>query len=310
MAQGVLVLGAGELGLAVLEALAKHPKRNDTKLSVLLRQSTLKSAEPAKTKMTETLRALGVHLEPGDITLDSVPELAAIFSHYDTVVTCTGMGLPPGTQKKILDAVLEAKVRRYFPWQFGMDYDIIGEGSSQDLFDEQLAVRQTLRGQQETEWVIVSTGLFMSFLFIPAFGVVDLAKRIVRALGSWDNSITVTTPTDIGRVTAEVILDPRDIKNQVVYTAGDTVTYAQLAEYLDERFETSFTRELWDPQTLKKQLEEDPNNTMVKYRDTFAQGRGVAWPLSQTINAARGIQLTDVETYLKGLDINLGSLEK
>ncbi|PKS04976.1 hypothetical protein jhhlp_008342 [Lomentospora prolificans] len=305
MAEGILVLGAGELGLAVIEALVKHAKRNNTKISVLMRQSTLDSAAPEKIRATEHFKKQGVHLDAGDVTQASVSELAAIFAKYDTVVSCTGMGLPSGTQGKITDAVLEGKVRRYFPWQFGMDYDVIGEGSSQDLFDEQLLVRKKLRAQSQTEWVIVSTGLFMSFLFEPAFGVVDIENKTVRALGSWDNSITLTTATDIGRVTADVILDPRDVKNQVVYTAGDTVTYEKLAESLDDCFKTPFKRELWDLPILRKQMEEDPN-TMVKYRDTFAQGRGVSWPLSQTVNAARGIQLTDIQSYLKELVVKLG----
>jgi hypothetical protein len=35
--------------------------------------------------------------------------------------------------------------------------------------------------------VIVSTGLFTSFLFEEQFGVVEWEKGIVRALGDWDN---------------------------------------------------------------------------------------------------------------------------
>jgi hypothetical protein len=186
------------------------------------------------------------------------------------------MGLPSGTQLKLLDAVLKAGVKRFFPWQFGMDYDVIGEGSSQDLFDEQLEVRKKLRAQRDVDWTIVSTGLFMSFLFLPDFGVVDLGNKIVRALGSWDNRITVTTPTDIGRVTADIILDPRGISHRVVYTAGDTISYGELADLLDEHFDTKFKREVWDLEELKRQMESEPS-VMVKYRDTFAQGRGVAW---------------------------------
>ena len=48
MTQSILLLGAGELGMAVLEALAKHPRRgSDTKLAVLLRQSTIDSTDHA-----------------------------------------------------------------------------------------------------------------------------------------------------------------------------------------------------------------------------------------------------------------------
>lgn len=300
MIDSVLVLGAGELGLGMLEALARHPRRQNTRVSVLLRQATLDSAAPEKKKLTQRIRALGVDFEAADVVGASVSDLAAIFSKFDTILSCNGMGLPAGTQVKLLEAVLEAKVKRYFPWQFGMDYDVIGEGSSQDLFDEQLEVRRGLRAQSELDWVIVSTGLFMSFLFLPEFGVVDLQARTVRALGSWDNRITLTTPGDIGRVTADVVLDPQGIKSQVAYTAGDTISYGGLADLLDQHFQTKFRRELWDAAELRRQMDEDPN-TMVKYRDTFAQGRGVAWDKDSTVNFQRGIGMTDVKTYLEGL---------
>ncbi|RSL57489.1 hypothetical protein CEP54_008266 [Fusarium duplospermum] len=307
----ILVLGAGELGLSVLEALAVHPLRQEkrARISVLLRQATLDSAAPDKKKLIQHIRALGADFEAADVVNASVAELAAIFSSFDVVVSCNGMGLPAGTQVKLLEAVVEAKVKRYFPWQFGMDYDIIGEGSSQDLFDEQLEVRRGLRAQNDVDWVIVSTGLFMSFLFLEAFGVVDFGRRTVRALGSWDNTITVTTPRDIGRVTAEVVLDPREIQRQVVFTAGDTISYGALADLLESHLKTKFHRELWDKDELKRQMDEDPS-TMVKYRDTFAQGKGVAWDKSKTVNAKRGIEMTDVEEYLKTLDVRLGGEEK
>ncbi|KAF5021306.1 hypothetical protein F66182_6704 [Fusarium sp. NRRL 66182] len=304
--QNVLVLGAGELGLGVLEALARHPKRkqDQTRVAVLVRQATLDSAAPEKKKLVQRIRALGAGTEAADVVNASVAELAAMLKEYDVVLSCNGMGLPAGTQLKLLDAVLEAKVKRFFPWQFGMDYDIIGQGSSQDLFDEQLQVRQRLRAQSEVDWTIVSTGLFMSFLFLAEFGVVDLGNKTVRALGSWENRITVTTPVDIGRVTADVVLDPRGIGKQVVYTAGDTISYGELADLLDGRFETPFKRQVWDLEALKRQMEQDPN-TMVKYRDTFAQGRGVAWDKDGTVNVERGIDVTDVKRYLEGLDVKI-----
>lgn len=296
----VLVIGAGELGMALLQALAHHPRRKSTRLAVLLRQSTLESSDKAKRNKVEELRSWNVEFELADIQSSSAEDLAAIFGRYHTVVSCTGMELPSGTQTKLAKAISQSQASRYFPWQFGMDYEAIGAGSSQDLFDEQLEVRRLLREQTAVEWVIVSTGLFMSFLFVEAFGVVELDKKIVRGLGTWDNRITVTTPEDIGRVTADVILDPRQIKNQVVYTAGDTIEYSQLADVLEHMYGAKFERELWDLDTLKKQMAEDPN-VMVKYRDTFAQGVGVAWDMAKTVNAERGIPMTDLRDYLETL---------
>ena len=131
------------------------------------------------------------------------------------------------------------------PWQFGVDYDVIGKGSAQDLFNEQLEVRELLRAQRATEWIIISTGMFTSFLFEPAFGVVDLAKNTVHALGSWDNQVTVTTPEDIGMLTAKIVFAKPRLANQVVFVAGDTLTYAQLADAVDATLNRTVSRIEW-----------------------------------------------------------------
>ncbi|KAL9631997.1 MAG: hypothetical protein Q9164_005579, partial [Protoblastenia rupestris] len=151
-----LVLGAGELGTPVLHALATHPSR-DGPITVLLRPQTLSNPSPTKKAEIASLRTLGISTLAADILTSTRDELRNIFGQFHNIIGCTGMLYPAGTQLKLARAVLAAKVPRYFPWQFGVDYDIIGRSSSQNLFTEQLAVRDLLRAQDLTEWVIVST---------------------------------------------------------------------------------------------------------------------------------------------------------
>ncbi|KAK7908567.1 hypothetical protein PG985_015870 [Apiospora marii] len=342
----ILVIGAGELGTAVLEGLAKHPdlasssysssssSNNNVTLSVMIRASSLDgaaTADPAKQRHNAYLRdALGVsRFVPGDIGRDSAEELAAAFRPFDTIICCAGFGdaFPAGTQLKIARAVLlsaaaaasssnngQLRRKRFLPWQWGVDYDAIGAGSAQDLFDEQLQVRALLRADTEAkegatvDWVIVSTGLFMSFLFRADFGVVDLPRRTVRCLGGWDTRITVTTPRDIGVMAAEIALRPGGISNRVVYVAGDTMSYARVAELLEGRFGsgaegTSFKTEAWDREFLRQRLAESPGDVMLKYRNCFAEGRGVAFDMEDTVNKQRGIVLQDVQSYLKEIEL-------
>jgi len=72
------------------------------------------------------------------------------------------------------------------------------------------------------------TGIFISFLFEDFFGVVSGDLKTVRALGSWQNTVTVTDVEDIGKVTAEVGWDGDGIRNEVVFIAGDTISYRRL----------------------------------------------------------------------------------
>lgn len=149
--------------------------------------------------------------------------------------------------------------------QFGGDYDRIGRGSAQTLFDEQLDVRELLRGQSRMDWVIVSAGMFTSFLFEPAFGLVNAERTVVSAIGSWENRITVTSPHDIGRLTAEIVLACPDIQG-VVYVAGDTVSTGQLADVVENAKGEKVVRRLRTITQLEDDLAAAPDDTMCKYR--------------------------------------------
>lgn len=291
----ILVLGAGELGMPVLRNLAKQATHfPGTTITVLLRPSTIQSNDPNKQKDITELNHLGIKLLSGDLS-GSVTELSAIFKGFDTVISCTGfIAGSGGLQIRLAHAVLDAGVKRYFPWQFGVDYDIVGRGSAQDLFDEQLDVRDLLRSQHQTEWVIVSTGMFTSFLFEPSFGIVDLAQNTVHALGSWNTAVTVTTPEDIGRLTAEICFAEPRIVNSIVYTAGDTITYEKLADTVDAVLNRKLQRVEWSLTALKNELTKDPDNALKKYRLVFATGKGMSWDVSKTFNAQRKIATTDV----------------
>ncbi|MCZ8392050.1 aromatic alcohol reductase [Achromobacter xylosoxidans] len=292
-----LVLGAGQLGLAMLRGLAPHAAAGD--LAVLLRPSSLRTDDPRKQRDLATLRALGVQIVSGDLLAQPTAELAGLFGRYGTVVSCTGFVGGPGVQRKIARAALDGGVRRFVPWQFGVDYDLIGRGSPQDLFDEQLDVRDMLRAQSATEWLIVSTGMFTSFLFEPAFGVVDLAARRVNALGGWDTQVTVTTADDIGALTAAILRAEPRLANQVVYVAGDTVSYRQLADTVDRELGIETQRQAWTVPALMRELAAAPGDPMRKYRAVFAQGRGVAWDPARTFNAAHGIATQGLTAWVR-----------
>jgi hypothetical protein len=295
----ILVLGAGELGMSVLRNLARRvDSSSGTTLTVLLRLSSINSEAPSKQREVAELRSLDVRFLAGDLA-DPTIDLPVLFKGYHTVIGCTGFVTGKGFQLKLARAVLEAGVKRYFPWQFGVDYDVIGRGSAQDLFDEQLDVRDLLRSQDRTEWVIVSTGMFTSFLFEPSFGVVNLAQNTVHALGSWDTAVTVTTPEDIGALTAEIYFAEPPFVDSILYTAGDTVTYAQLADIVDSVLGRTVRRVEWSLPQLKDELAKDPANAIKKYRVVFAEGKGVSWDMGKTFNAQRGIELVGIERWAK-----------
>jgi hypothetical protein len=245
---------------------------------------------------------MGVKLVPGDIVQDPESILISIFADYDTVISCTGFVSGKGTQVKVASAVLAAKTSRYIPWQFGVDYDLIGRGSAQDLFDEQLDVRDMLRSQKTTQWAIISTGMFTSFLFAPSFGVVDFANATICALGSWENRVTITTPEDIGKFTAEIVLRKDSaalIANQVIFVGGDTIAYGELAQLVEGLAQRPFHKSVLTVPDAQAALAQDPSNGLLKYQVVFGQGRGVAWDLRDTWNFKQNVTAQTAEEWAK-----------
>ncbi|MBB5319391.1 aromatic alcohol reductase [Tunturibacter empetritectus] len=301
--RNILVLGAGELGLPVLRNLARRAKNvKGVKISVLLRSSAVESDAPAKQRDIAEIRSLGIEIVIGDLVKSSIEELASVFAQYDTVIGCAGYAAGIDTPMKLAKAALQSGIPRYFPWQFGVDFDVIGRGGPQDIFDAQLDVRELLRAQTATEWVIISTGMFMSYLFEPEFGVVDLERSEVHALGTLDTAVTLTTPDDIGALTAEIVFAEPTIRNEIVYLAGDTVTYGEVADKLEAALHRPFSRSEWTVPFLMEELARDPQDMMRKYRAAFALGRGVAWSKDWTFNQRSGIPVTDVGAWI---DANL-----
>jgi nucleoside-diphosphate-sugar epimerase len=289
-----LVIGAGELGLAVISGLLEQNRESARSISVLLRPP----ADKTRDEVARRLEERGLRIVHGDLATETMDGLAAMFAGFDTVICCTGFVGGPGTQRKITTAILQAGVKRYVPWQFGVDYDVVGRGSGQPVFDEQSDVRDMLRGQSATDWIIVSTGMFTSFLFEPAFGLVDLDRGKVHALGSWDNRLTVTTSEDIGRLTAAILAHEPRVRNEVVYLAGDTFSYTQLADMVERHLGRDVERVLWDMDRLRSEVAANPDDGMRKYRLAFARHTGVAWDKDQSFNAGQGIEVTDVPAWL------------
>jgi hypothetical protein len=143
----ILLLGAGELGSAFLPHLTNLPSTH----------ITLGIRTPSKyTHLTTTYPSLT--LLPIDLSSPS-QQLAETFSQYDMLISATGFGADPSTVLKLAHEVLAAgKIKEregkgkvwFFPWQWGVDYDITGDGQGlMPLFGAQQSVRNlpTLSGR-------------------------------------------------------------------------------------------------------------------------------------------------------------------
>lgn len=296
----VLVLGAGQLGSAVLNSLVPAVKQLNGSVSVMVSPNARDEQEQLRSHSHQKHASDGAEFIAVDMTVATPESLKALFASFNTVINCMGFVAGRGTQLKITQAALAAEVKRYFPWQFGVNYDVVGKGSGQPVWDEQYEVRNMLREQRTTEWVIISTGMFTSFLFEPAFKVVNLAEKTINALGGWDTQVTVTSPADIGRLTTDIYLHQPRIINEVVFIAGETLSYRKLASTVEQVTKQSLIRKVLTVPMLLDELRLHPDDQMLRYRAAFARGEGMWWPMSETYNAQNNLHTQNVEEWLKG----------
>lgn len=294
MEKSFLIIGAGEVGLAMLNSLHDYQEKHGQQLEIgVLVQPLVSSAARIKNNP----RFANVKVEALDLVNENIQNLITVFEKYDTIVCCSGFSTGRGMQVKITNAVLDAGVRRYVPWQFGVDYDKIGRGSAQPSFDEQLEVRDLLRAQHNTHWIIVSTGMITSFLFREDFGVINLSEKKISALGDWQNSLTLTSCEDIGNLTIEILFHQPEILDQVVFIAGDTLTFEEMFHKLEGLFDTGFDRKVWDIPQLEKDAKDNSDKVFSRYRLVFTNP-GVTWPLSDTFNYQNKIATVGFERWI------------
>jgi hypothetical protein len=310
----ILLLGAGELGTAFLSHITSLP---NTHVTVGVRSP---HNYPHLASPTVTLLAL-------DLTNPSTT-ITEVFARYNVITSATGFTSTPSSLSKLANEVLSAGRLRaslgkpklwFFPWQWGVDYDVTGDGNGlMPLFGEQKKVRDLLRTEAEgsgVRWTIVSTGIFMSFLFEPFWGIVEQSSQnkeeargeggrggrggvVVRCLRDWEHGVTVTDVHDIGRVLKRILAGEVEAENRVVYVAGDSVTYGKLADIVERVIGRIVAREVWSVEHLQEELKRDPENGIKKYRLVFA-GDGVWWEKEKTVNHDLGMDMTDVKTYAK-----------
>ncbi|KAK4096414.1 hypothetical protein N658DRAFT_519210 [Parathielavia hyrcaniae] len=128
-----------------------------------------------------------------------------------------------------------------------------------------------------------------------------ISGRVLRGLGGWGNRVTVTDVRGIGTVVADLVFNPGDSETggKVVYAAGDTVSYGEVADVVEAVYGGEWKREEWDREFLKRKLAEQPDDLMVKYQNAFGAGIGVSWEMERTVNHQRGIRITGLREYVE-----------
>lgn len=212
----IAVAGAtGGLGQLVSKALLKR----GATVKALVRPNT----NPSR---TETLRNAGVTITPAD--LSTVQDLTRELNGATCVVS-TLQGLRPviqGVQGKLLEASVAAKVSRFIPSDYSLDFTKTKPGSNRNL-DLRREFHDQLRNSG-IAWTSILNGGFME-LMAGNSPMINHKGRKVSYIGDKTQLLDFTTMADTAAYTAAMVMDPNPTPN-FLRIASDTVNAIDIAQ--------------------------------------------------------------------------------
>lgn len=100
-------------------------------------------------------------------------------------------------------------------------------------------------------------------------------------------------------LTTEILLAEPRIVDQVIYVAGDTISYGRLARVVERVTGCEFEKTERTLDKLHVDLAAAPDDVMTRYRAAFALGDGMWWDKASTYNERERLDTVDVEGYLR-----------
>lgn len=266
----ILVFGVGEFGMFVIwNFVCLVVSYLGIWISVMLWVMLIDLELLEKQWVVDEICVLGVNIVVGDLVIELVEVLVVIFVQFDIVIGCIGYVVGCDMLMKVVCVVVKLGIFCYFFWQFGVDFDVIGCGGFQDLFDVQLDVCEYLCLQIVMDWVIIFIGMFISYFFELDFGVVDLVGYKVNVLGLVSNVVILIMLDDIGVMIVCIVFYVFVICNEIVYLVGDIICYGDFLDILQKVFGEFFELVIWGVFQFMQELVNDLGNMIKKYCVVF-----------------------------------------
>ncbi|MFT4094260.1 MAG: NmrA family NAD(P)-binding protein [Niabella sp.] len=219
MDKTILIAGAtGNLGNKIVRALLNEP----VSLRVLVRQET--NSEKVRSLEQSGLQVVKVASWNKDHIAEACSGAACIVSALsglrDTVIEA---------QTALLDGAVLARVPRFIPSDYSIDFTNLKEGRNRNL-DLRRAFHRYL-DHQNIQVTTIFNGAFMELLTTDMPLILSKINRIL-CWGNPDQLMEFTLTDDVARFTAKAVLD--DDSPRYLKIAGDCVSCNHLVQLLTE----------------------------------------------------------------------------
>ncbi|KAL6218566.1 hypothetical protein ACLB2K_011776 [Fragaria x ananassa] len=298
----ILIVGStGFIGKHLVEASAKadHPT------FALVREPTL--SNPAKSKIIERFKALGVNFVLGDL-YDHESLVKAIKQVNVVISTVDHSQLVD--QRKIIAAIKEAgNVKRFFPSEFGNDVD---RAHAVEPAKTTYTVKSNFRREVEASGIPYTyiVGNFFSGYFLPTLnqpGATAPPRDKIVVLGDGNTKAIFNKEQDVSTYTIKAVDDPRTL-NKILYIMppGNTVSFNEIVSLWEKKIGKTLEKIYVPEEQLLKKIQEsvEPIKSLLCYGySVFVKGDHTNFEVEPSFGVEAtelypDVKYTSVDEYL------------
>ena len=220
--QRVLVVGAaGRLGGLVVREL----RASGADVRAVVRD--------AQTPQAAALRELGADVVELDAAKAPPEKLVAALEGVHAVISTMqgGPDIIVDAQLRLLDAAVDAGVRRFFPSDYSFDFFTLPEGTNVNSDWRRTFAERAADRRSGVELVHLMQGIFADAVVTGFVGLYDNQRNVVGYWGDGTTTIDWTTWEDTARYLAAAAVDDRPVPSKL-YVAGDRASALELVEHL------------------------------------------------------------------------------
>ncbi|KAJ4252839.1 hypothetical protein NW762_010745 [Fusarium torreyae] len=223
--KNIAIVGAsGNTGKIIIDGLLSAAKFNITVLT--RKESTTTFAKEVNVRKTDF----------------SESDLIDALRGQDAVISTLGVeGF--GEQQKIVDAAVQAGVKRFLPSEFSSSSEDPAVLQLMPLFEQKKNLIEYLRSKEKDglTWTGIATGLLFDWGLANGFLGYDLEKRTATIWDDGDKKFTLINQKQLARAVVSILEHPQETTNRYLYVYSVETTQNEILAALEEATRAKWT---------------------------------------------------------------------
>ncbi|KAF5602573.1 isoflavone reductase [Fusarium pseudocircinatum] len=243
------------------------------------------------------------------IDFDSPERLTKVFSGQDAVVSLIAPG-GIGEQKKVIDAAIDAGVKRFLPSEFGVNTRTATGAISKALAAKIGVTEYLITKSKENPsftWTGLSTGVFFDWVITKEIAGISIRNKSATIFDSGNELFQTTQLSTVAKAVSVILRHPGKTANTYLSVASFNVSQNGLVSLVGDLLGTSLALTHVKSHQVQEEGEKrlatgDPS-CFIKLLQAynFADGAGHALKLEESANHLLELPEEDIRAVLKDL---------